>query len=421
MEFRITDIETVTVDVPFTEVAGRNMRRASLAWSVSEVVRVKTNVGLEGVGETIVNYTWSRGSDEKRREAVGRNPFELLYRDDLGAGLQIAIWDLAAQHAGVPVHALIGDRVREAAPIAWWCIDMPPTDWADEARRAVAAGYTTFKLKGRPWWDIVEQVEAVVAAVGPDVLIDLDFNELLLNADNALDVCRRLEAIPSVAIFESPIPQGDIKGNQRLRAELRSEIAHHMGNPPVPTAAREGVCDGFVVCAGAAQLTRQAHAAQELAMPFWIQLVGTGITTTWASHLGVALQNATWPAITCMNIYSEQLISQPIEVVDGHIAVSDEVGLGLQLDEDAIERLRVDPEAHVETPRVIYTAVFADGQQAHYRDEDAYRQDFKAGNMPIAHRDVRMDTWRDDGSDAFAELLARVAAGPVREAAQEDG
>ena len=415
MEFRITDIEVVTVDVPFTEVAGRNMRRAMLAWSVSEIVRVKTNVGLVGVGETIVNYTWSRGSDEKRREAVGRNPYELLYRDDLGAGLQIAIWDLAAQHAGVPVHALIGEKARDSAPIAWWCIDMPPADWADEARRAVAAGYTTFKLKGRPWFDIVEQVEAVVVAAGSDVLIDVDFNDFLLDADNALEVCRALERIPNVAIFETPIPQGDIEGNKRLRAALNSEIAHHMGSPPVPVAAREGVCDGFVLCAGADRITRQAHAARELEMPFWIQLVGTGITTAWANHLGVALQNATWPAITCMNIYSEQMVAQPLSVRDGHIAASDSVGLGVELDEDAVARLTVRPPVESPRPRWIHTVVFGGGQKAHYRDADAYRQEFKARGMPISHRDVRLETWHDDGSQEFADMLARVENGPARE------
>ena len=416
MDFRITDIEVVTVDVPFTEVAGPNMRRAMLAWSVSEIVRVKTNLGLVGVGETIVNYTWSRGSDEKKREAIGRNPYELLYRDDLGAGVQIAIWDLAAQYAGVPVHALLGEKVRDSAPIAWWCIDMPPADWADEARRAVAAGYTTFKLKGRPWFDIVEQVEAVVAAAGSDVLIDVDFNDFLLDADNALEVCGALEQIPNVAIFETPIPQGDIDGNKRLRAELKSEIAHHMGSPPVPVAAREGVCDGFVLCAGADRITRQAHAAQELEMPFWIQLVGTGITTAWASHLGVALQNATWPAITCMNIYADQMVTPSLDVNDGHIEVGDDVGLGIHLDEDALERFRVQPPVEAEHPRWIHTVTFADGQTAHYRNADAYRQDFKARGMPVGHRDVRLETWHDDGSEAFADMLTRVEDGPVREA-----
>ena len=415
MDFRITDIEVVTVDVPFTEVAGRNMRRGMHPWSVAEIYRVKTNVGLVGVGETIVNYTWSRGSAEKTRVAIGKNPYDLLYRDDLGAGVQIAVWDLAAQHAGVPVHALVGERCRDAAPIAWWCIDMPPDDWADEARRAVAAGYTTFKLKGRPWFDIVEQIQAVVAVGGPSVLIDVDFNDFLLDADNALEVCRALEEIPNIAIFETPIPQGDIEGNKRLRAELRSEIAHHMGSPPVPVAAREGVCDGFVLCAGADRIIRQAHAAQELEMPFWIQLVGTGITTSWANHLGVALQNATWPAITCMNIYSEQMIAEPIVVEDGHIAVDDSVGLGVDLDDDAVARWRVEPPVEAEQPRWVHTIAFADGQKAHYRNADAYRQDFKARGMPIGHRNVSLETWHDDGSEAFAELFARVESGPVRE------
>ena len=35
--------------------------------------------------------------------------------------------------------------------------------------------------------------------------------------------------------------------------------------------------------------------------------------------------------------------------------------------------------------------------------------------MPIGHRNVSLETWHDDGSEAFAELFARVESGPVRE------
>lgn len=413
MDFRITDIEKVTVDVPFTETAGRNMRRQLDLWSVSEVLKVRTNVGLVGIGETIVHYTWARVSDNALKEVVGKNPFDLLYRDDLGAGLQIALWDLAGKYSGVPTYALLGKKVRDDVPLAWWCIDMPPEDWASEAQTATKRGYTSFKLKGRPWRDIVEQIAAVCKVVPKTFLIDVDFNEFLLDAENAIPVCLELEKFENVHIFESPIPQRDIEGNQRLRARLRSKIAHHFGNPPIVTAVKEDVCDGFVICAGADTFLTQARTAQTLNMPFWIQLVGTGITTTWANHLGAVLTHATWPAITCLNIYSEQLLTNPIVVKDGHVRVNETPGLGIELDEDALARYRVETPYEKPVPRWIHLIRFKDGVTAYYPDEATYRQDFYARKLPARHRNVRLETWFDDGTPAFGQMYEEVLKGPV--------
>ena len=63
---------------------------------------------------------------------------------------------------GVPVYQLLpGGKQRDWVPLSWWCHSNSPEDWVREAEYALAAGYTTCKYKARPWWDIVEQVEAV--------------------------------------------------------------------------------------------------------------------------------------------------------------------------------------------------------------------------------------------------------------------
>ena len=59
-------------------------------------------------------------------------------------------------------------QCREAVPISWWCIDSSPENWAAEAADAVENGYTSFKNKPRPWWDIAAQVEAVAEIVPSD-------------------------------------------------------------------------------------------------------------------------------------------------------------------------------------------------------------------------------------------------------------
>ena len=93
-------------------------------------------------------------------KVLGDPPAAHMWDNGLG-GLQIALFDVVGKINGVPVSALLGNKVRSWVPISWWSIDAPPEDWAAEAAEAVEHGYTTMKLKPRPWFDIVEQVEAI--------------------------------------------------------------------------------------------------------------------------------------------------------------------------------------------------------------------------------------------------------------------
>ena len=89
----------------------------------------------------------------------------VMFDDGLGFAAQVAGLDLVARDNGVPVHALLGQKVRDRCPISWWDIDMPPADWAAEARASVTRGYASFKMKARPWRDIFAHVEATAAVV----------------------------------------------------------------------------------------------------------------------------------------------------------------------------------------------------------------------------------------------------------------
>ena len=115
----------------------------------------------------------------------------------------------------------------------------------------------------------------------------------------------------------------DIQGNLQVRAAQTKPIAMHFGSPSFLEGIRAGVPDAFVFGGGASEILRQETLAREANIPGWLQLVGSGITTPWAGHLGSKLVNANWPAITAMNILSHQLIKQPIEVVGGFHKIGD--------------------------------------------------------------------------------------------------
>lgn len=252
MRLTVERIDRYPVEVPARDVPGRNMARELPHWRYLEVVEVELGDGAVGHCETTLFYTWGETTDEDLDRAVGSNAADLMWDDTLGAGLQIALFDAVGHSLGVPVHALLGEKVREETPVSWWCIDMPAEDLVAEAERAIELGYTNLKVKGRSWFDIRAQLEALDKAVPEWLGIEVDFNGTLLDADRGLPLLEELGAFPHVSLVEGPLPQDDLEGNARLTEVLDLPVALHYGTPDPTIALREQVCDGFVASGGRA-------------------------------------------------------------------------------------------------------------------------------------------------------------------------
>lgn len=418
---KVTNVERILVDVPFTP-RQQQITTQSVStvynWSLLELCKVTTDTGHVGWGETVIHYTYRRVSDESVARVLGQSPAALLNDDSLGAGLQMALFDVVGKILEVPVYQLLGMQCRDAVPISWWSIDASPEEWAAEAAEAVASGYTSFKNKPRPWWDIVAQVEAVAAVVPADFKLDLDPNGSLRDAATAIPIMQKLATYPNVAMFETPIPQNDVAGNKQIRQAVDRPIAMHFGSPPYTTCVREDVCSGFVIGGGKSQVMREGQLSAAADMPFWLQIVGNGLTTTWAGHLGSVLTHATWPAITCINLYSEHLLTRPVEVSEGVHKIPDAPGLGVDVDEAAVERFRVpseklDAEGYTihPVPEIIKTAVYPDGSCIHIAGDGLSY--FNAGNGEAQVEGARLALSFNDGSDAWAKLFAQACEAPV--------
>ncbi len=173
----------------------------------------------------------------------------------------------------MPVHRLFGHKHRDRPFVSWWAIDMPAEDWIRECKDALAQGYTALKTKARPWFDIEQQCRALTKVIPAHFSIDFDFNSMLLDTTHAGRVLTDIEKFPHVAIWETPIPQEDVAGNKFLRTQTRVPLAMHYGSPPIMTALREKVCDGFVIGGGGVSRTiRDATVAAAASKPFWLKL-----------------------------------------------------------------------------------------------------------------------------------------------------
>ena len=399
---KITHAERIALDIPFyADHVTRHMQRACTHSERVYVYRVVTDNEIVGWGDSL--------SAHETKTIIGKGLFDVMLNDDIGLGLQVAVTDAAGKAVGSPAHALLGTKLRNRCPISWWDIDMPPEDWVTEAQEAMRRGYTSFKMKARPWRDIHGQVEQVGSVVPDDFKFDIDFNGFLLNEANAETVLAKLDAHPNVGIFETPFRLAeDIPGAARLRQNIRKPIVEHFRVELV----KADCCDGFVIGRGITEFRKEAALAATHNKPFWIQQVGTGITTAFVAHFGAVLSHAQHPAITCHELWEHDLLQQRLEVRDGYLNVSDAPGLGIDVDESAIDRYRVDENepdpktryrARHRILRVTWPGGTDNGRVWSFTEEDRYQAAFYAGNLPGFQPGVSVDVIEDDGSDGFTK------------------
>jgi hypothetical protein len=120
--------------------------------------------------------------------------------------------------------------------------------------------------------------------------------------------------------------------------------------------------------------------------------------------------------VSCLNNYADDLLVEPPVVEGGFIRVPDGPGLGIEVDEQALERYHMDPPYEHPQPRLLLSVVWEGGRVMHYANmRSQCWADFLAGNQPVQERGVTMEVHPDDGSPGWAELYARVQEAPVRD------
>ncbi|MEV4894681.1 enolase C-terminal domain-like protein [Nonomuraea sp. NPDC055795] len=419
MSLRVTAVERVTLRVPFRERSRPWNEILVSEFAVVEVVRVRTNSpGLIGYGESLPHYTWARTTDASVARVLDRHPAELMGDDSLGAGLQMALYDVAGKALGVPVYQLLGQpMVRQWCPLAWWSTKMPARVLAEEAKDALAEGYLAHKLKARPWFDVHEQVAAISAVTPATYVLDLDWNGMLRTPGEAVEVLRELDRSPRVGVYESPVLQSDVAGQKALRARVDRPLAEHYNKALFPIWMREDAIDGFVSCnAGVAGTIAQGLQAAAFNKDLFLQIVGPGLTTAWTLHLGAVLTHARWPAVTCLNVYADDLITTPIEIRGGYARVPESPGLGVEFDEEALERWRV-PDGFTPSPsRKLLGFHLGDGRVRRYAGiKQLFEECRYVGNLPVQPRGADLEVWEDDGTAEFDRRYREAERAPVWE------
>lgn len=213
----------------------------------SVVVRVTTQDGRVGWGETYglvaPKVIGELIADIIEPAIKGRSPFEMqaiwddLYdlmrvRGYIGgfwldaiAAVDIALWDLAAQMAGQPLHKLLGGAHRDVVPAYVSGLPAPSLpERAALARSFVDRGFKAIKFAAVVSFDGVEaEMAALREAVGPDIQLMIDMHWMHTAAE-AVRLIRRLEPY-GLAFAEAPCKTEDVAGLAEVAARTGTPIA----------------------------------------------------------------------------------------------------------------------------------------------------------------------------------------------------
>jgi L-alanine-DL-glutamate epimerase-like enolase superfamily enzyme len=212
------------------------------------VVQVETDEGHVGLGYQLYLRDGFRTTKACLEELViprilGRNATEVeaiwreLYAGNVADGrggaqvlaqsaVDVALWDIVGQAAGMPLHRLWG-HYRSEVPVygsgVWR--GLGGEGMAAKAKRFVDRGYRAVKMQvGHIWSDAedVANVAMVRDAVGPEVDIMVDVN-MAWTADKAIVMGRRLEA-HDIYWLEEPVPPDDFAGYFRVADALSTRV-----------------------------------------------------------------------------------------------------------------------------------------------------------------------------------------------------
>ena len=259
------------------------------------------------------------------------------------SGLDMAFWDASAQAQGKPLVEVLGGE-RKPVPAynsnGLGIIETPAA--ADEAKELVREGnYRAVKVRlGRETLeDDLATVRAVRDAVGPDVLLPVDFNQCL-SVEDAIERGRALDG-EGVYWIEEPTRYDDLEGNARIAAEVETPIQNGE-NFYGPDAARRAIqkkaldylMPDVERIGGVTGWMRTAKIAKEAGIP-----VSSHLFPEFSSHLLAATPTAHWLEFTD---WAAPLMETPVTVEDGHVLIPDTPGAGIKWNEDAVEKYSVE-------------------------------------------------------------------------------
>jgi len=346
------------------------------AWRNLTFVVVRTDEGLEGVGEVrMINHTDALVgylTEAIPNHVIGADPFEIedlvqrMMRNDYAragqiamsgiACLELACWDIVGKALDQPVYRLLGGAVRDRIKTyanGWYTVERTPDEFHAAAVRVLERGYRALKLDpfGAGSWELsaderrrsLALVEAVRNAVGAEVEILIEMHGRFTPAE-AIRLARELEPF-APSWIEEPVPPDNLKALKKVSDRVSIPVAtgerihvRHEFRELFELQAADVIQPDLTMCGGIGETRKIAAWAESYYLLVAPHNVGGPVSTAAALHLAAVTPN--FKIQEHFNDFAEPYVKEAApgnpEVEDGSFPLPRGPGLGVTLDEDVL-------------------------------------------------------------------------------------
>lgn len=382
-------------DVTITDVS-RLVVRGNFPWSL---VRVETDAGVTGIGETFVGEESSDVASRVGELLVGQNPLDIdrlmnhleQLRTGTGAfgrsafaGIEIALWDIKGKLFDLPVYELLGGKYRDRIRI--YCdthageslgqaqkLDprqvYTPESYARAAREVVDEGFTALKfdldvrthqtldtaarrLDNASIEHKVSLIDAVREEIGYDVDlgVDLHWN---FTVETAIRLGKKLEPY-DLAWMEDPVPPEKTDAHRRVTQAIDVPV---LTGENVTTVAgfnellqRDGVdiaAPDVNKTGGLGDLKRVAALCDLYGVPLAPHNISSPVGTVAGAHVAAAIPNFVALEFHARDVpwwgdLVDRVDSSAPVLEEGYVDLPEGPGLGIELNDDVVDRYTTD-------------------------------------------------------------------------------
>ncbi|MBI3938305.1 MAG: mandelate racemase/muconate lactonizing enzyme family protein [Betaproteobacteria bacterium] len=369
---RIRSVSVCLARVPLASVTSFATRTVSARDYC--LVRVRSAEGVEGIGfcyagSSAGNVVRAAVEELLAPRLVGQESLRVeglwqeLYQEALLHGragsvmralsiLDIALWDLNARAARLPLYQYLGCCVLDAVPAyasgGYYLARKTPKKLGEEMAGYVKAGFTAVKMKVGRLSPAEEEVRVRAAreAVGPDIHLMLDANNAWSDLPTAVAYMERFERYAPYWI-EEPFGPDDIDNHAKLAQRTRVAVAtgeiacgrwYH--KELLEKRGAEVLQTDAAVCGGITEWRRIAATAASYGVtlsPHWFHDLH--------AHLVAATPNARYveffPDDQVLNF--RRLIDAQLTAKGGKLLLPKTPGLGFKFDEKAVRKYALTP------------------------------------------------------------------------------